>query len=208
MHEHHRDAAPFARAPRVRLAAAAIALADADPEAALERLARVIDRSVPSLVPTWAVIHALLYDAPARERLGDPAAADGSLERALELAEPEGLILPFAIAPVRELLERHTGFRTAHPALVTTILDVLAGASAPVLGVPLREPLSDAELRVVRYLPSNLKASEIAAELFLSTNTVRTHLRHIYAKLDAHNRSEAVTRAREVGLLAPGRALR
>jgi Bacterial regulatory proteins, luxR family len=53
-------------------------------------------------------------------------------------------------------------------------------------------------------LPSNLKAPEIAGELFVSPNTVRTHLRHIYAKLDVHNRSEAVARARELGLLAPG----
>ena len=55
----------------------------------------------------------------------------------------------------------------------------------------------------MRYLPSNLKAPEIAAELFVSTNTVRTHLRHIYAKLDAHDRGEAVARARALGLLAP-----
>jgi LuxR family maltose regulon positive regulatory protein len=85
---------------------------------------------------------------------------------------------------------------------VTTILDLLGGNSAA-SGEPLREPLSDAELRVVRYLPSNLKASEIAAELFVSTNTVRTHLRHIYAKLDAHDRAEAVARARQLRLLAP-----
>jgi LuxR family maltose regulon positive regulatory protein len=56
----------------------------------------------------------------------------------------------------------------------------------------------------MRYLPGNLKAPEIAAELFVSPNTVRTHLRRIYAKLDAHSRGEAVVRAREVGLLAPG----
>ena len=65
----------------------------------------------------------------------------------------------------------------------------------------LREPLSDAELRVMRYLPSNLTATEIAHELCVSPNTVRTHLRHIYAKLDAHSRTEAVTRARQTGLL-------
>jgi LuxR family maltose regulon positive regulatory protein len=68
----------------------------------------------------------------------------------------------------------------------------------------LREELSEAELRVMRYLPSNLKATEIASELFVSANTVRTHLRHIYAKLDAHSRGEAVERGRELGLLAPG----
>jgi LuxR family maltose regulon positive regulatory protein len=59
-------------------------------------------------------------------------------------------------------------------------------------------------MRVVRYLPSNLKATEIADELYVSANTVRTHLRHIYAKLGAHSRSEAVARARELRLLAPG----
>jgi LuxR family maltose regulon positive regulatory protein len=125
------------------------------------------------------------------------------LERALELAEPERLLLPFAVAPVRELLRRHGPLRTAHPTLVTTILDLLDGTSPPALGGELREPLSDAELRVVRYLPSNLKASEIAAELFVSTNTVRTPLRHIHAKLDAHGRAEAVARARQLRLLAP-----
>ena len=64
--------------------------------------------------------------------------------------------------------------------------------------------MSDAELRVVRFLPSNLTAAEIASELIVSANTVRTHMRHIYAKRDAHTRSEAVARARELGLLAPG----
>ena len=108
--------------------------------------------------------------------------------------------------PSRELLERHPRHRTAHATLISTILDTLAGRAAPRRGpaAPLRDELSDAELRVVRYLPSNLTASEIASELFVSANTVRTHMRHIYAKLDAHSRSEAVARARELGLVAPG----
>ena len=55
----------------------------------------------------------------------------------------------------------------------------------------------------MRYLPTNLKTTEIAAELFVSNNTVRTHVTHIYRKLGAHSRSEAVARARELGLLAP-----
>ena len=49
-------------------------------------------------------------------------------------------------------------------------------------------------MRVIRYLPTNLRAREIAFELFVSTNTIRTHLRHIYAKLGVHNRAEAVVR--------------
>ena len=63
--------------------------------------------------------------------------------------------------------------------------------------------LSGAERRVLRYLPTNLTAREIADELFVSVNTVKTHMRHIYAKLGVHRRTEAVDRARELGLLAP-----
>ncbi len=64
------------------------------------------------------------------------------------------------------------------------------------------EPITDGETRVLRYLPTNLRAHEIAAELCLSVNTVRTHMRHLYAKLDAHRRTEAVDRARVLGLFA------
>ncbi|MBV8217529.1 MAG: hypothetical protein JO325_03620, partial [Solirubrobacterales bacterium] len=110
-------------------------------------------------------------------------------------------------APVQHLLERLPRYRTAHAALLRTVLDVMAGASARPCGSPegLVEELSDAELRVVRFLPSNLKTPEIAAELCVSANTVRTHIRHIYAKLDAHERNQAVGRARELGLLARSR---
>jgi DNA-binding CsgD family transcriptional regulator len=64
------------------------------------------------------------------------------------------------------------------------------------------DELSDAEARVLRYLPTSLTAREIADELFVSVNTVKTHMRHIYAKFDAHRRREAVERARVRGLLA------
>jgi LuxR family maltose regulon positive regulatory protein len=63
-------------------------------------------------------------------------------------------------------------------------------------------------VRVIRYLPTNLRAPEIASELFVSTNTIRTHLRDIYAKLGVHGRAEAVARARWLGLLAPSRSRR
>ena len=65
------------------------------------------------------------------------------------------------------------------------------------------EPLSESELRVLRYLPTNLTGPEIAGELYVSYNTVSTHLRHLYAKLGTHTRAEAVARARALGLLAP-----
>ena len=188
----------------MRIAAAILHLAEDEPEPAVDALGPVIERTVDCLQPRWPVIEASLWEAVAHDRLGDGRASGDSLERALELAEPEGVILPFVLAPVQELLKALPGHRTAHAALVRTILAVLAGSSAPRHGNPasLREGLSEAELRVVRYLPSNLKAPEIAAELCVSGNTVRTHLRHIYAKLDAHDRNSAVARARELGLLA------
>jgi DNA-binding CsgD family transcriptional regulator len=65
----------------------------------------------------------------------------------------------------------------------------------------LPEPLTDSETRVLRYLPTNLHAPEIAEELTLSVNTIRTHIRHLYQKLAAHSRTEAVAQARALGLL-------
>jgi LuxR family maltose regulon positive regulatory protein len=58
-------------------------------------------------------------------------------------------------------------------------------------------------MRVLRYLPTNLPAAQIANELYVSTNTVRTHMRHVYEKLGTHTRADAVDRARALGLLAP-----
>ena len=141
----------------------------------------VVDKSSQVLNLRRATVHALLLAAVARNALGDPRAAEASIERALELAERDGMILQFMLVPVRELLERHPRHRTAHATLLSTILDVLAGASPP---------------------PSD--ETTPLPELFVSPNTVRTHLRHIYAKLDAHSRGEAVARARALRLLAPG----
>jgi LuxR family maltose regulon positive regulatory protein len=138
--------------------------------------------------------------------LAEPQAAEASIERALGLAEPDGIVFPFVATPVRELLERHPRHSTSHAALLSDILDLLSGSSlsAPAGQRPeLREELSESELRVLRFLPSNLSAPDIGRELYLSLSTVKTHMRHIYAKLGVHRRTEAVDRARELGLLAP-----
>src|SRR5262249_51465825 len=79
---------------------------------------------------------------------------------------------------------------------------------SPARPAPLPEPLSGSEVRVLRYLPTNLTAPEIARELYVSPNTVRTHIKSLYAKLDTHHRAEAVERARAFGLLAPSRTSR
>ncbi len=186
-------------------ASAALHLAEGDARAAVDALAPVLAGQAPVLLEL-TVVHALLLDAMARDLLGESQAAEADIERALDLAEPDAHIFPFVMTPVRELLERHPRHRTAHAALLSDILDVLAG-SAPRMRaaehLTMEADLSDSELRVLRYLPSNLSAPEIASELYLSTSTVKTHLLHIYAKLEAHRRTEAVERARELGLLTP-----
>jgi DNA-binding CsgD family transcriptional regulator len=99
-----------------------------------------------------------------------------------------------------------TSYRTAHAALIGEILGLLAGnrpAPPPAGPRPPVEPLSDSELRVLRYLPTNLTTPEIVGELYVSVNTVRTHVGSLYVKLGAHRRADAVTRARDLGLLAP-----
>jgi LuxR family transcriptional regulator, maltose regulon positive regulatory protein len=146
-----------------------------------------------------------LLEAIARDALGEPAAAERALECALDLAEPEGLQLFFLLQPAPGLLERHTRHRTAHASLIAGILDLLAGArtAPPPAGPQPLKPLSGSELRVLRYLPTNLSTPEIADELHVSRNTIRTHMSHLYAKLGTHRRTEAVERARALGLLAP-----
>jgi LuxR family transcriptional regulator, maltose regulon positive regulatory protein len=81
----------------------------------------------------------------------------------------------------------------------------MGGIVPPRLAEPLLEPLSGSEARVLRYLPTNLSAPEIARELSVSPNTVKTHIRHLYAKFGTHHRAEAVDLARSLGLLAPAR---
>jgi LuxR family transcriptional regulator, maltose regulon positive regulatory protein len=110
-------------------------------------------------------------------------------------------------AGLLEALPRH---QTAHAALLADILDVLHGAApaARQQSVSPAEELSRGELRVLRYLPTNLSRPEIAGELSVSPNTVNAHIRSIYAKLGVRDRSAAVQRARELRLLAAaGRAV-
>jgi LuxR family maltose regulon positive regulatory protein len=159
------------------------------------------------------MVTALLLEARARDALGDQARAGCALERALDITESSGILLPFLLDPVPALLERHRRGRTAHPALISQILDLQprparagpppAGQAGWPRGRGLGEQLTDTETRVLRYLPTHLTAPEIAAELWLSVNTVNTHTRHLYAKLGVHSRHEAVDRARALGLLAP-----
>jgi LuxR family transcriptional regulator, maltose regulon positive regulatory protein len=191
----------------IRNARAVICLADGDPAGALGALHDVLDGTAPVLGYTTVVETQLLAGLAHRE-LGDRRAATQAAERALALAESDRLVLPFAMTGARELLEALPRHQTAHAALLADILDVLHGSSpAPreQSAAPLAEELSPGELRVLRYLPSNLSRPEIAGELSVSPNTVSAHVRSIYAKLQVSDRSSAVQRARELRLLAAGR---
>jgi LuxR family maltose regulon positive regulatory protein len=190
----------------MRATLAALRLAQDDPRAATLALRPVVDGSAP-VTNRASVSEALLPEATARDALGDPAAAGRALERALDFAEPDGAVLPFLLHPVPGLLERLPRYRTAHASLISEILDLRPGSGRPPspAGTPLLlpDPLSDSETRVLRYLPTNLSAREIADELVVSWYTVKTHMRHLYAKLGTHTRHETVERARALGLLAP-----
>lgn len=190
----------------IRTAAAVIRLAEQDPAGARRELRPVLDGTAPGnsfLTP----IEAHLLEALACRDLGDRHAAATAVEQALNLAEADRMILPFAMTGAWELLEA-LPLRTSHAALVSDILDVVRGTAT---GGPDRPPsvptehLSPSELRVLRYLPTNLTRPEIAGELSVSLNTVNTHIRRIYAKLGAGDRSSAVQRGRELRLLSNGR---
>jgi LuxR family transcriptional regulator, maltose regulon positive regulatory protein len=192
----------------IRIAVAELRLAEDNPGGALSELAGVLDGPLPAILG-FRVITAYALEAVARDGLGDREAAGRALERALDLAEPDEVLTPFLLPTVQALLERHPAHRTAHASLVAEIRSLYTGAGlAPrpsSLGPP-AEPLSESEVRVLRYLPTNLTTPEIARELTVSPNTVRTHIRHMYAKFGTHHRAETVELARAIGLLAPSRS--
>ena len=153
------------------------------------------------------VVEAYLLAGLAHRELGDQRAASQAAEQALALAESDRLILPFAMTGSAGLLEALPRHETAHAALLADILDLVHGSSLASKDQPapsLTEELSPGELRVLRYLPTNLSRSQIAGELSVSQHTVSTHIRSIYAKLGVADRSAAVRRARELRLLAAG----
>jgi LuxR family maltose regulon positive regulatory protein len=187
----------------IRNALGVIYLAEGDPAAALAAVADVLDGTAPVLGYT-TVTEAHLLAGLAHRELGDQRAANQAAERALALAASDRLVLPFAMTGSAGLLEALPRHETAHGALLADILGVLNGASPTARGQPSLAPaeeLSPGELRVLRYLPSKLSRPEIAGELSVSPNTVSTHLRSIYAKLQVRDRSSAVRRARELRLL-------
>jgi LuxR family transcriptional regulator, maltose regulon positive regulatory protein len=191
----------------IRNARAVICLAEGNPAAALAAVAGVLNGTAP--VDGYVmVMEAHLLAGLSYRELGELGAANQAAERALALAESDRLVLPFAMTGSAELLEALPRHQTAHAALLVDILDILHGSSRAAKdqsSLPPAEKLSPSELRVLRYLPTNLSRPEIADEMSVSLNTVGTHLRSIYAKLQVTDRSSAVRRARELRLLAADR---
>jgi LuxR family transcriptional regulator, maltose regulon positive regulatory protein len=155
---------------------------------------------IPRAHRLW-VVAAFFLGAITCDAFGDPDA----VERALDLAVADKMLFPFLVQPEPGLLDYQARHRAA-AALISEAIDLLVPAARPAPpGEPTRpvELLTKGETRVLRYLSSHLSAREIAGELYVSTNTVKTHQRHLYRKLDARNRTQAVERARALGLLAP-----
>jgi LuxR family transcriptional regulator, maltose regulon positive regulatory protein len=195
-----------ANSGEIRNAKAVACLMGNTPGQALCYLQAVLDRTSP-VIGYVTVVESLLLAALAHRDLGDQRAAIQAVERALALAEADRLVLPFAITASVSLLEAMPRHETAHAGLLADILDILRGSSVPLSfnsSLLEIEQLSPSELKVLRYLPTNLSRPEIASELSVSVNTVNTHIRNIYAKLGAQDRSSAVQRARALRLVSAG----
>ena len=173
------------------------------PAATVEPVGPLDDPASAPVLRGW-LVQSLLLEAITSDGLGDAAAAEGALERALVIADHDRVLLPFLVHPVPALLERFAGLRAVHANLIAEIFSLLVGqpAAVPVPAFePLQEPLTETEARVLRYLPTDLSKPEIASELYVSVDTIKTHVKHLYVKLDVHSRREAVRRARKLGLL-------
>jgi LuxR family maltose regulon positive regulatory protein len=164
---------------------------------------------------TGTVIEALALDALAHQAGGDLPAALESLRRALTLAEPEGYVRIFVDeGPPMAALLRAVGKPGSSPAYVRRLLDAFdSPEDITRVHQGLIDPLSPRELDVLRLLGTHLDGPDIARQLFVSLNTVRTHTKNIYAKLGVNNRRAAVRRGEELHLMsarddrAPGRAV-
>jgi LuxR family maltose regulon positive regulatory protein len=181
-------------------------LALGDPRAALDELAAVREEAE-SAGWTQRLVEVLVLEVQAHGALGERRPALSKLERALDLSRSGGFLRPFVQAgePLHPLLQDLASDSSLSTELRASIETVLAALDLPLEPSPaapeLIDPLTDRELDVLHLLPTELTTAEIAERLYISYHTVRTHLKHIYSKLDAHSRHEAVTRARTLDLL-------
>jgi LuxR family transcriptional regulator, maltose regulon positive regulatory protein len=203
--------------------AAAVAAAErADPQSVPEAAAALAHawlasgdhqaarHALDAVAPEDLGLAGLLVDARLSYNTGDSRRGRRSLERALLLARPERMKLPFTLeqAWMRQVLRRDAelarAFREMLEPVETRLAVVPAQRQQPIDGqqAPLVvEGLSEREREVLTLLSGMLSTAEIATEMYLSVNTVKTHLRSIYRKLSAAHRGEAVRRARQLQLI-------
>ncbi len=150
------------------------------------------------------MIEVLVLQALSFQAQANPPQAMMALSRALELAEPQGYIRIFVDEgePMLALLH-HAASRGVAPDYLDKLLaasGTTAQISSPLAAV-LIDPLSEREREILRLIAAGLSTHEIADELVIVVGTVRNHIKHIYSKLDAHSRLQAVERARTLNLL-------
>ncbi|WP_433613421.1 LuxR C-terminal-related transcriptional regulator [Dactylosporangium sp. CA-139114] len=188
-------------APWLGVVRAKAHLAERRPAAALGAVQPYLEHTTGSLV--WTV-DANLTSARALRALGDRSKAGRALEQALRHADDEAIRWPFVAGgqPVRELLVTYLPAGSGYRGLAEEIAQELTGfGRAPAAAGELAEPLTERELAVLRYLQGTLSAGEIASMLYVSVNTVKTHMKNIYRKLGVGRRREVIERARELNLL-------
>jgi LuxR family transcriptional regulator, maltose regulon positive regulatory protein len=166
------------------------------PQVARTVVVPIIDGDSRRLLP-HTVVEALLIEAEGALQLDEHDAGRAALDRAMAEAQPLDIARPFAFAGprVQELLSAPpaTRARSQFAARLDASRAAVARDSAA--------QLSERELAILALLPSLMNAREIAAEFTVSVNTVKSHIRSIYAKLDVSSRREAVVQAHERGLL-------
>ena len=158
-------------------------------------------------VPDRVRLQACLVAAQVSYRSGDRARGRRSLGHALRLAEREEVRLPFAVERgwIASALQRDPEWAGAHQDLVALVMPYARRPARPhgpdEALIPESEPLTERELQVLRHVSGMLTTAEIASELYISTNTVKSHIKHICHKLAASHRGEAVRRARQLQLI-------
>ena len=174
-------------------------------EASIHEATRLLERLLPAAGEggrAGRVIEILVLRALAHQALGDIPAALACLERAMTLAEPEGYVRVFIDEgpPMASLLRVLAKQGTAGNYVRRLLAAVTETEQDSPARQPLIDPLSERELDVLRLLGTDLGGPEIARELMVSLNTVRTHTKNIYVKLAVTSRRAAVRRAAELGL--------
>ncbi len=174
-------------------------------ETSIHEAGRLLERLLPTAEEggrTGRVLEILVLQALAHQTLGDIPAALTCLERTVTLAEPEGYVRVFIdegppMASLLRAAEKQGMTRNYVRRLLAAVSET--GQDSPVRQA-LIDPLSERELDVLRLLGTELDGPAIARELMVSLSTVRTHTKHIYAKLAVTSRRAAVRRAAELDL--------